>query len=91
MSSAEQSDSIDAAKGQTLATDPLDPLAFTAGEPEAGAGSTSVSEGIVRNAGIASFAVLLSRMSGLVREMVMARMFGAGLANERRRLRSDLR
>lgn len=35
---------------------------------------------VMRSAGIASAAVLLSRISGLFREIVMARMFGAGLA-----------
>jgi putative peptidoglycan lipid II flippase len=34
--------------------------------------------GIVRSAGIVSAAVFLSRITGLVREMVMARLFGAG-------------
>lgn len=40
----------------------------------------SQSERVFRNAGIASFAVLLSRLSGLVREGVMSRLFGAGAA-----------
>jgi putative peptidoglycan lipid II flippase len=35
---------------------------------------------VFRSAGIVSFAVLLSRITGLVREMVMARLFGAGMA-----------
>jgi putative peptidoglycan lipid II flippase len=35
---------------------------------------------VVRSAGIVSAAVALSRVSGLVREMVMARLFGAGQA-----------
>jgi putative peptidoglycan lipid II flippase len=35
---------------------------------------------VFRHAGIASFAVLLSRISGLVREGVMSRLFGAGAA-----------
>jgi len=34
----------------------------------------------MRSAGIVSVAVLMSRLSGLVREMAMARVFGAGLA-----------
>jgi putative peptidoglycan lipid II flippase len=34
--------------------------------------------GVVRNAGLMSFGVATSRVSGLVREMVMARFFGAG-------------
>jgi putative peptidoglycan lipid II flippase len=41
---------------------------------------SSQSEKVFKSAGVASFAVLLSRVSGLVREMVMARLFGAGMA-----------
>ncbi len=40
----------------------------------------STSQNVVRSAGIASMAVLTSRVSGLVREVVLARQFGAGLA-----------
>jgi putative peptidoglycan lipid II flippase len=40
----------------------------------------SRSENVVRSAGVVSAAVFLSRISGLVREMVMARLFGAGQA-----------
>ena len=65
-----------------LATEPLDPLALPGVEPTPESSATAVSERIVRNAGVASFAVLLSRLSGLVREMIMARLFGAGLAND---------
>src|SRR5579872_156145 len=36
-------------------------------------------ESVVRSAGIVSIAVLMSRVTGLVRESVMARLFGAGL------------
>jgi putative peptidoglycan lipid II flippase len=35
-------------------------------------------ESVVRSAGIVSIAVAMSRLTGLVREMVMARLFGAG-------------
>src|SRR5262249_15625564 len=35
-------------------------------------------ESVVRSAGIVSIAVAMSRVTGLVREMVMARLFGAG-------------
>jgi putative peptidoglycan lipid II flippase len=35
-------------------------------------------ENVVRSAGIVSVAVAMSRLTGLVREMVMARLFGAG-------------
>ncbi|MEP6961632.1 MAG: murein biosynthesis integral membrane protein MurJ [Acidobacteriota bacterium] len=38
------------------------------------------SESVMRSAGIVSLAVLTSRVSGLVREMVLARLFGAGMA-----------
>lgn len=41
---------------------------------------SSASEHIVRSASIVSGAVLLSRISGLVREILMARLFGAGQA-----------
>jgi putative peptidoglycan lipid II flippase len=39
----------------------------------------SQSESVVRSAGVVSLAVLMSRVTGLLRESVMARMFGAGL------------
>ncbi|MBI5282162.1 MAG: murein biosynthesis integral membrane protein MurJ [Candidatus Solibacter usitatus] len=42
--------------------------------------SASQSENVFKSAGVASFAVLLSRVSGLVREGVMSRLFGAGSA-----------
>jgi putative peptidoglycan lipid II flippase len=37
---------------------------------------------VVRSAGIVSLAVFMSRITGLMREMVMARMFGAGLIQD---------
>ncbi len=37
------------------------------------------SESVVRSAGVVSVAVLMSRVTGLLRESVMARLFGAGL------------
>jgi putative peptidoglycan lipid II flippase len=40
------------------------------------------SSSIVRSAGIVSIAVLMSRITGLVRERVMAGLFGAGLVND---------
>ena len=43
-------------------------------------GGSSKSENVMRSAGVVSAAVFLSRISGLVREMVMARLFGAGEA-----------
>jgi putative peptidoglycan lipid II flippase len=41
---------------------------------------TTPAHHIVRSAGIVSAALLLSRITGLVREIVMARLFGAGMA-----------
>ncbi len=41
--------------------------------------SSSKHETVVRSAGIVSVAVMMSRVTGLVRESVMARLFGAGL------------
>ena len=37
------------------------------------------SESVVRSAGVVSVAVLMSRVTGLLRESLMARLFGAGL------------
>ncbi|MFN0170359.1 MAG: murein biosynthesis integral membrane protein MurJ [Bryobacteraceae bacterium] len=37
---------------------------------------------VVRSAGIVSAAVMLSRLTGLAREIVMARLFGAGIAKD---------
>src|ERR1700716_2122515 len=37
-------------------------------------------ENVVRSASVVSAAVLLSRLTGLAREIVMARLFGAGVA-----------
>jgi len=42
------------------------------------ASKSGKSENVMRSAGVVSAAVFLSRISGLVREMVMARLFGAG-------------
>ncbi|MGH9668000.1 MAG: murein biosynthesis integral membrane protein MurJ, partial [Bryobacteraceae bacterium] len=39
----------------------------------------SASESVVRSAGVVSIAVFMSRVTGLLRESVMARLFGAGL------------
>jgi len=43
------------------------------------AGSTGQSESVVRSAGVVSIAVFMSRVTGLLRESIMARLFGAGL------------
>jgi len=48
--------------------------------PEAAQRAPERQESIVRSAGIVSVAVMISRLTGLVREMVMARLFGAGMA-----------
>jgi len=42
-------------------------------------GSAGSNERLVRSAGVVSIAVLMSRMTGLLREGVMTRLFGAGL------------
>jgi putative peptidoglycan lipid II flippase len=58
-------------------------VAYTSsrGTPRAGGPSESgKSENVMRSAGVVSAAVFLSRISGLVREMIMARLFGAGQA-----------
>lgn len=58
-------------------------MAYTSsrGTPRAGGPSESgKSENVMRSAGVVSAAVFLSRISGLVREMIMARLFGAGQA-----------
>ncbi|MEQ1947141.1 MAG: murein biosynthesis integral membrane protein MurJ [Bryobacteraceae bacterium] len=45
-----------------------------------GSGNRAPSESVMRSAGIVSIAVLMSRVTGLLRESLMARLFGAGLA-----------
>ncbi len=40
------------------------------------------SERLVRSAGVVSLAVMMSRVTGLLRETIMARLFGAGLIND---------
>src|SRR5262249_23806965 len=40
------------------------------------------SDNLVRSAGVVSLAVLMSRISGLLREGIMSRLFGAGLVND---------
>jgi putative peptidoglycan lipid II flippase len=52
-----------------------------AGSPVAAASKpgTGQSESVVRSAGVVSIAVFMSRVTGLLRESVMARLFGAGL------------
>ncbi|MGA2590432.1 MAG: murein biosynthesis integral membrane protein MurJ [Bryobacteraceae bacterium] len=41
-------------------------------------GASAKGENVVRSAGVVSAAVFLSRISGLLREMIMAKLFGAG-------------
>jgi putative peptidoglycan lipid II flippase len=43
---------------------------------------SAAQQSVVRSAGIVSLAVFMSRMTGLLREMVMARLFGAGLIQD---------
>ena len=50
-----------------------------AGLTPAGAATRGQSESVVRSAGVVSLAVLMSRVTGLLRESIMARLFGAGL------------
>ncbi|MDP9115458.1 MAG: murein biosynthesis integral membrane protein MurJ [Acidobacteriota bacterium] len=53
---------------------------MTLPQPAAAAASHAAqSESVVRSAGVVSIAVLMSRVTGLLRESVMARLFGAGL------------
>jgi putative peptidoglycan lipid II flippase len=47
--------------------------------PRVTAAPPSPSESVVRSAGVVSVAVFMSRITGLLRESVMARLFGAGL------------
>src|SRR3984957_1112 len=49
---------------------------------EAKPAQRSPQESVVRSAGIVSIAVFMSRVTGLLREMVMARLFGAGLIQD---------
>ena len=55
-----------------------EPGAIASGAPSIGTGSGQ-SESVVRSAGVVSIAVLMSRVTGLLRESLMARLFGAGL------------
>src|SRR5947208_15690364 len=55
-----------------------EPGALAGGALHIGTASTQ-SESVVRSAGVVSIAVLMSRVTGLVRESAMARLFGAGL------------
>ncbi len=53
-------------------------MAYTSSKGAARAAVPSKNENVMRSAGVVSAAVFLSRISGLVREMIMARLFGAG-------------
>src|ERR1700677_1958065 len=53
-----------------------DVASTSAGVPQK---SRAPSESVMRSAGVVSLAVLMSRVTGLLRESVMARLFGAGL------------
>ncbi len=44
--------------------------------------AAAAQESVVRSAGIVSIAVFMSRITGLLREIVMARLFGAGLIQD---------
>ena len=47
--------------------------------PAPSQGAASQSENVVRSAGVVSIAVFMSRITGLMRESIMAHLFGAGL------------
>ena len=51
----------------------------TGSEVPALSGRSGQTESVVRSAGIVSIAVFMSRITGLLRESAMARLFGAGL------------
>ena len=53
-------------------------MAYTSSKGAARAAPSNKSENVMRSAGVVSAAVFLSRITGLVREMIMARLFGAG-------------
>jgi len=55
-------------------------VAYTSSRGASGSGAPSQTSNVMRSAGVVSAAVFLSRISGLVREMIMARLFGAGVA-----------
>ena len=59
-----------------MATPPATPTppAAASGQP-----AISQSESVVRSAGVVSIAVFMSRITGLLRESIMAHLFGAGL------------
>jgi len=58
-------------------------LPISLNNTEADRGQASAAQqSVVRSAGIVSLAVFMSRMTGLLREMVMARLFGAGLIQD---------
>jgi putative peptidoglycan lipid II flippase len=52
----------------------------------AGAPSSAAAEGVVRSAGLVSAATMLSRITGLVRETVVAWLFGARMEADAFRL-----
>jgi len=55
-------------------------VAYTSSKGADRAAAATRGDGVMRSAGVVSAAVFLSRITGLVREMVMARLFGAGEA-----------
>ncbi|HLH44296.1 MAG TPA: murein biosynthesis integral membrane protein MurJ [Bryobacteraceae bacterium] len=54
-------------------------LGDSRGEPLSRASSSAQAERLVRSAGVVSLSVFTSRITGLLRESIMARLFGAGL------------
>ncbi len=55
-------------------------MAHTSSKGAARAGDSAAGDRLMRSAGVISAAVFVSRISGLVRTMIMARLFGAGEA-----------
>ncbi len=55
-------------------------MAYTSSRGASRSGAPSKTDSVMRSAGVVSAAVFLSRITGLVREMIMARLFGAGEA-----------
>jgi putative peptidoglycan lipid II flippase len=58
------------------------PISLNSTEAEQRKPGPTAQESVVRSAGIVSLAVFMSRITGLLREIVMARLFGAGLIQD---------
>jgi putative peptidoglycan lipid II flippase len=58
------------------------PISLNNTEADRAQAKPTTQESVVRSAGIVSLAVFMSRITGLMREIVMARLFGAGLIQD---------